>query len=83
VRALAAELAPQVRVNAVAPGPLDWPATPPFSDAHKARILQTTPLGRTGTFAELAAAVAFLMFEASFTTGSTLYVDGGRSIFME
>jgi len=83
VRALAIELAPYVRVNAVAPGPLDWPTSPPLSDERIERILQTTPLARNGTFAELAAAVDFLMFDATYTTGSTLKVDGGRSFFLE
>ncbi len=86
VRALAIELAPHIRVNAVAPGSLEWPA----DDApacipleRQAQILRTTPLGRIGTFEELATAVEFLLCDATFTTGATLNVDGGRSIFLE
>jgi pteridine reductase len=83
VRALAVDLAPYVRVNAVAPGPLEWPCVRETSEDRKSHILQTTPLGRTGTFDELAKAVEFLLFDATFTTGSTLNVDGGRSAYLE
>jgi pteridine reductase len=80
VRALAVDLAPAIRVNAVAPGALDWPAAAPIDAQRQARILASTPLGRLGTFAELAGAVCFLLFDATFTTGATLTVDGGRSV---
>jgi pteridine reductase len=83
VRVLAAELAPHVRVNAVAPGALPWPQDRVTPEEQKQRTLRATPLGRTGTFEELALAVEFLLFDATFTTGSTLNVDGGRSNFME
>jgi pteridine reductase len=83
VRALAAELAPSVRVNAVAPGSLEWPASNVISKDRQAQIIRSIPLGRTGTFDELAAAVDFLLFDATFTTGTTLNVDGGRSSFLE
>ena len=78
--ALAVDLAPAIRVNAVAPGALDWPAAAPLDAQRQARILDSTPLGRLGTFAELAGAVCFLLFDATFTTGATLTVDGGRSV---
>lgn len=83
VRALAADLAPHVRVNAVAPGSLEWPTSNVISQERQAHILQSIPLGRTGTFDELAAAVEFLLFDATFTTGTTLNVDGGRSSYLE
>jgi len=83
VHALAAELAPHVRVNAVAPGSLDWPVLNTISEERKSQILRSIPLGRTGTFDELAAAVDFLLFDATFTTGTTLNVDGGRSSYLE
>lgn len=83
VRALSLELAPHVRVNSVAPGTLDWPATVFVPIERKQRILETTPLARTGSFEELAKAVGFLLFDATFTTGATLNVDGGRSIYLE
>jgi pteridine reductase len=83
VRALAVELAPHVRVNAVAPGSLEWPTSKVISKERQSQILQSIPLARTGTFEELAAAVDFLLFDATFTTGTTLNVDGGRSSFLE
>lgn len=83
VRALAADLAPHIRVNAVAPGSLAWPTSGEISEERRDQILQSIPLGRIGTFEELAAAVAFLLFEATYTTGTTLHVDGGRSFSLE
>jgi pteridine reductase len=83
MRALSIELAPDVRVNTVAPGALEWPENAPFSDERKSRIIAGTPLARTGTFFELAAAVEFLLFDATFTTGVTLPVDGGRMNYLE
>jgi len=83
VRALAVDLAPDVRVNAIAPGSLDWPSENTISAERKSQILRSIPLGRTGTFDELASAVEFLLFDATFTTGTTLNVDGGRSSFLE
>ncbi|NUO77016.1 MAG: pteridine reductase [Lysobacter sp.] len=81
-RALALELAPQVRVNAVAPGAILWPE--PGADgagkdeAAKAAMLARTPLGRTGSAEEIAEAVRWLLREARYTTGQVLRVDGGR-----
>lgn len=78
-RALAVALAPEVRVNAVAPGAILWPdegADP----ALRARILDATPLGRLGREEEVAGAVAWLLSEAGFCTGQVLRLDGGRSL---
>lgn len=83
VRALAIELAPHVRVNAVAPGSLEWPTENVISEERKSKILQSIPLERLGTFDELAKAAEFLLFDATYTTGATLSVDGGRSSFLE
>ena len=80
-RALALELAPAVRVNAVAPGAIAWPEDGQFEGDERARIVATTPLGRTGTAEEVAQAVHFLC-AASFVTGQVLAVDGGRSVFL-
>ncbi len=80
-RSLALELAPSVRVNAVAPGAIAWPEDGQFESAERARIVATTPLARTGTAEEVAQAVHFLC-AASFVTGQVLAVDGGRSIFL-
>jgi len=83
VRALAVELAPQVRVNAVAPGPFEWPSSNTISAQRQAQILESTPMRRIGRFDELASAVEFLLLDATYTTGATLNVDGGRATFLE
>lgn len=74
--ALALELAPQVRVNAVAPGAILWPEGKP--EAAKETILAKTPLARTGSEDEIAEAVRWLLQDATYTTGQTIRVDGGR-----
>lgn len=81
-KALAKELAPSgVRVNCVAPGFVDTAMNAALSDEDRAAILAETPLLRAGTPQDIAAAVAFLASgEASFITGQTLSVDGGRCI---
>ena len=79
-RSLAIELAPQVRVNAVAPGAINWPEDDSFGAAERAAIISRTPLQRTGSEDDIARTVKFLLFDAPFITGQTINVDGGRSI---
>lgn len=82
-RALAVELAPDIRVNAVAPGAILWPESPDAADAqtaYQADIIARTPLKRAGTPEEVANAVAWLILDARFTTGETLRLDGGRML---
>jgi pteridine reductase len=78
-RALARELAPQVRVNAIAPGAVLWPEQG-LDEARRDRIRAQTPLQRPGTPEDIARAVLFFATEAPFVTGQILAVDGGRSI---
>ena len=78
-RALARELAPEVRVNGIAPGPVMWPEAG-MDDARKAEILSKTPLGRSGSPDDIARTALFFATEAPFVTGQILAVDGGRSI---
>ena len=79
-RALARELAPDVRVNAVAPGPILWPDDEQFDELSRQRIISHTPLKREGEPDDIARAVLFLLRDATYVTGSTLNVDGGRAI---
>ncbi len=76
-RGLAHALAPEIRVNAVAPGVALLPAEWSESDAEHLRT--TTPLQRLGTPADVASAVIYLI-EATYVTGEVLIVDGGRHI---
>ena len=78
-RALAVELAPEVRVNAVAPGPILWPEDGQFPDAERTAIVQHTLLKRAGTPEDIARTVRFLMLDAPYITGQVINVDGGRS----
>lgn len=80
-RALAVELAPEVRVNGVAPGAILWPEPAPDA-AGKAEILSRIPLHRTGEPRDIARTVLFLTDDAPYITGQTLAVDGGRSVFI-
>jgi pteridine reductase len=77
-RALARELAPSVRVNAVAPGPVLWPEAG-LDEARQAEIIGRTLLGRAGTPADIARAVRYFACDAPYVTGQVLAVDGGRS----
>ena len=80
-RSLARELAPEVRVNGVAPGAILWPDNgKTYTDQEE--LLARTPLARTGTPEEIAKAVLFLIRDATFTTGEILKVDGGRSLVL-
>jgi pteridine reductase len=78
-RSLARELAPEVRVNAIAPGAVLWPEQG-LDEARRDRIRGQTPLQRPGTPEDIARAVLFFASEAPFVTGQVLAVDGGRSI---
>lgn len=76
-RALALELAPEVRVNAIAPGAILWPEEGK-SEAAKSALLARTPLARTGSEDDIADAVLWLLQGAAYTTGHVLPVEGGR-----
>ena len=79
-RSLARELAPEVRVNAVAPGPILWPEDSSFDEVSRQRIISHTLLKREGEPDDIAKAVLFLLAEATYVTGETIRVDGGRHI---
>ena len=78
-RALAIELAPEVRVNAVAPGPILWPDESVIDEAARERIVAHTLLKRSGEPQDIARTVRFLLEDASYVTGQVINVDGGRT----
>jgi len=80
-RSLAQEMAPQVRVNGVAPGPIMWPESGVWQDEDQRRkIIAHTLLKRQGEPDDIANAVKFLIADAPYITGQIIPVDGGRSI---
>lgn len=78
-KALALELAPEVRVNGVAPGAILWPEGEQDTEAGAA-LLERVALGRLGDPEDIAGAVAYLGLQAPYVTGQVLAVDGGRSL---
>lgn len=78
-KSLARELGPQVRVNAISPGPVMWPEDG-IDPALRDEIISRTALKRTGSAEDVARAVLFFATAAPFVTGQILAVDGGRSI---
>ena len=75
-KVLAKALAPEVRVNAIAPGTITMPGDPPEWEAD---FVKLAPLRRTGTPEDIAEAVSYLT-HAEFMTGHVLVLDGGRSL---
>ncbi|TDJ38380.1 MAG: pteridine reductase [Gammaproteobacteria bacterium] len=78
-RSLARDLAPEIRVNGVAPGAIAWPEND-MTDAIKEHILGQIPLGRSGNPADIAGCVLFLVRDATYSTGQIITIDGGRSL---
>lgn len=80
-KSLAQELGPDVRVNAIAPGPVLWPEdNPQFDEVYRQRVISQTLLKRIGEGDDVAKAVRFLIQDAPFITGQVIVVDGGRSL---
>ena len=80
-KALARELGPEIRVNAIAPGVILWPESD-LDEMSKQRIISRTPLKRSGDTDDVARTVLFLIRDAGFITGQVLAVDGGRWVVM-
>jgi 3-oxoacyl-[acyl-carrier protein] reductase len=76
-RGLARALAPEVRVNAVAPGLVDTPLTRTWPNERKQATLERTLLARLATPADIAEAMLFLVAGAAYMTGQTIVLDGG------
>jgi pteridine reductase len=80
-RSLAVELAPEVRVNGISPGPILWPEEGEWMDeASRQHIIGRTLLKRTGEPDDIARTVSFLIADAPYITGQIIAVDGGRSV---
>jgi pteridine reductase len=79
VKALARDLAPEVRVNGIAPGAALWPEEA-IADTEKQEILKRIPLRRAAGADQIAAAVMFMVTGPDYITGQILAVDGGRSV---
>ncbi len=78
---LAKELAPQIRVNAVAPGAILWPEQDDMDEQQKQEIQAKVALQRTGGPDDIAKAIRFLINDAEYITGQVITVDGGRTLF--
>lgn len=79
VKALALDLAPDIRVNGVSPGAALWPEGY-LADADKQEILARIPMGRPAGAEQIAQAVMFMVTGPDYVTGQILAVDGGRSV---
>ena len=80
-RSLALELAPEIRVNGVSPGPILWPENDEWADAAvRQHIISKTLLKRTGEPDDIARTVLFLIADAPYITGQIIAVDGGLSV---
>ncbi len=79
VKALARDLAPDVRVNGIAPGAALWPEGY-LADADKQEILKRIPMGEPAGAEQIAEAVMFMVTGPHYITGQILAVDGGRSV---
>lgn len=80
-KSLARELAPELRVNGIAPGAILWPEQE-SEGYNKEQILARIPLQRSGDPSDIARAVRFLVADAPYITGQIIAVDGGRSLNM-
>lgn len=78
-RSLARDLAPDIRVNGVAPGAVLWPDEG-MAERTRDSILKQIPMGRAGTPEDIAGCVLYLVRDAHYVTGQIVIVDGGRSI---
>lgn len=79
-RVLARELGPEVRANAIAPGPVLWPEDGSFDELARQRVVSHTLLKRAGEPEDIAKAAYYLVADAPYVTGQVIAVDGGRSV---
>lgn len=79
-KTLAKELAPKVRVNGIAPGVILWPENDTQKDDEQNQLIKTIPLQRMGSSNDIARLAEFLITSASYITGQTIAVDGGKHL---
>ena len=77
-KSLAKELAPNIRVNAIAPGIILWPEAEGLNEKEKLTIIKKTFLGRVGKPEDISA-VAYMLYRSTYITGQVIKVDGGSS----
>lgn len=77
-KSLAIELAPEIRVNAIAPGAILWHDN--INSGQQKEILEQIPLGKTGKVEDIVNAVDFLVNRGDYITGQVITIDGGRSM---
>tara|TARA_B100000963_G_scaffold111700_1_gene97252 strand:+ start:756 stop:1481 length:726 start_codon:yes stop_codon:yes gene_type:complete len=78
-KGLARELAPDIKVNAIAPGAMLEPPDVTWTEEQKSKVISSVPLNRMGSEKDIAEAVKFLA-ESNYITGQIMKVDGGRSL---
>ena len=78
-KGLARELAPEITVNAIAPGAMLEPPDVEWTDEQKEKVISNIPLKRMGSEKDIANAVKFVA-SSKYMTGQTIKVDGGRSL---
>ncbi|MFQ5659342.1 MAG: pteridine reductase [Gammaproteobacteria bacterium] len=78
-KALAKDLGPEIRVNAISPGAILWPQQ--MDDETRKEILSRTILRRQGEQRDINNAIRYLIFDADYMTGQVLTIDGGRTLF--
>ena len=78
-KALARELAPDIRVNGIAPGAILWSSNVPDDIESKKRYLERIPLRQLGEPDDIARTILFIV-NSPYMTGEIITIDGGRSI---
>ena len=78
-KGLARELAPDIKVNAIAPGAMLEPPDVTWTEEQKSKVISSIPLNRMGSEKDISEAVKFLA-KSSYITGQIVKVDGGRSL---
>lgn len=78
-KSMARELAPEVRVNGIAPGAIMWPEVQHYESMHE-EIISRTALKREGSPTDIASTALFLINHANYITGQIITVDGGRTL---